>query len=136
MVFNFFFVLMFYFGNMSEANFFSYSLITLLPLSLFNYFFLPAIGPVFLPRLVLALVFVLWPLQGRPLLCLIPLKELISWRRLMFIVTSRLKSPSILNSDKALRNSLISSSVKSSVLKSGEIPVFSRIFLLLAGPIP
>ncbi len=54
----------------------------------------------------------------------------------MFIATSRLKSPSMWYSDNALRNKRISSSVKSSVLKSGEIPVVSRIFAALAGPIP
>lgn len=57
-------------------------------------FFL-AIGPVFLPRLVLAFVFVLCPLAGSLRLWRIPLYELISESLLMFRVSSLLRSPSM-----------------------------------------
>ena len=64
-------------------------------LSPFYAVFFLVIAKPFLPRLVLAFVFVLCPRAGRLRLWRNPLYEPISCKRLIFIVTSRRRSPSI-----------------------------------------
>ena len=99
-------------------------------------FFLPA--TVFLlPFLVLALVLVLWPRTGKPLLCLLPLLEPISISLLILACTSDFKAPSTLISEVIiLRIWLTSSSVKSATFLSWLIPVLFRISSEVVLPIP
>ena len=89
------------------------------------------------PFRVLAFVFVLCPLTGKPLLCLKPLQQPISVSLLILRATSLLKSPSTLYDSSIIFLIAFScSSVKSFTLVSGLTPAFSRIFCELDNPIP
>src|SRR5215510_1385922 len=104
-------------------------------------FFLPATAR-FGPRRLRALVRVRWPRTGRPRRCRWPRYDPISVRRLMFIATSRRRSPSMTMSLAVARRSMTwrrratSSSGRSFVRLSPSMFAIFRIFFAVVSPMP
>src|SRR5207248_3998040 len=104
-------------------------------------FFLPATARLG-PRRLRALVRVRWPRTGRPRRCRWPRYEPISVSRLMFIATSRRRSPSMRMSLAVARRSTIwrrrptSSSLRSLVRLLASMFAFFTIFPAVVLPMP
>src|SRR4030042_2601187 len=98
--------------------------------------FLKAPTVFLLPLLVLALCLVLWPLAGRPLVCLIPLYDPIFCNLDIFDLTVLTRSPSIRNDSTLLVTFVRSSPVKSFTRLASLIESPFKILLDVDIPIP
>ena len=90
----------------------------------------------FLPFLVLELVLVLWPLEGRPMECLKPLYDLILFSISMLFLMVLFSSPSTSNSLTWFCSFSIWSLVRSLARKSGLMDSFFSMSRAVFLPIP